>query len=200
MNQPFVLPATRSRIPRRNKVIIALAVLPGVLVAALVMLRVCGVLRPYNVPTSAMSPAARPGDHILAEGLSYRFGKVKRGDIIAFETDHIPGATRTGPPTIFLKRVAGLPGERVRIESGKLYINDAAVALTNCAGGIHHANVGNFSSPAYTATVPARHYFVLGDTSTNSFDSRFWGFVPRDAILGRAFFRYAPLSRWGRVQ
>ena len=131
--------------------------------------------------------------------LSYRFGgKLERGDIIAFKTDNIPEIPVA--PTIYLKRTAGLPGERVRIENGKLVINDQPVALTNEAGEIRYANMARLFKPTATLTVPEGHYFVLGDASTNSSDSRYWGFVPHEAIVGRAFICSWPPSRIGRIK
>ena len=185
--------------PRHLKALIIFAVLPGLCFTLLVLLRAGGLLRPFRVPTGAMSPAVRPDDHIFTEGFSYRFGgKLERGDIIAFKTEKISDMSMA--PAIFIKRTAGLPGERVRIQNGKLLINDQPVGLTNEAGGIRYANVARLISPAQTLTVPEGHYFVLGDTSTNSFDSRYWGFVPQEAVVGRAFICYWPPSRIGRIK
>jgi signal peptidase I len=165
MTQPPPLPKAKTGIPRRYKAILLIPTF-GLL---LVLLRAFNLLIPFRVPTGAMAPAVRPGDHVYTEGMSYLLGKVERGDIIVFKTDTI-SEIRTSP-TIFLMRAAGLPGERVRIEGGKLFINDQPVSLKNEAGEIRYANMARLTDPATTVTVPGGHYFVLGDTSTNSFDS-----------------------------
>jgi signal peptidase I len=186
MTQPPPLPKLKTGIPRRYK---ALLLIPafGLL---FVLLRVFNLLIPFRVPTGAMAPAVRPGDHVYTEGISYLLGKVERGDIIVFKTDTISEIPT--PRTIFLMRAAGLPGERVRIEDGRLFINDQPASLKNESGEIRYANMARLANPATTLTVPEGHYFVLGDTSTNSSDSRYWGFVPQQAVMGRVFFCYWP--------
>lgn len=198
MSQPPPLPARQSKMPRRAKALITLGVFAGVCCALLIVLRLSGLLRPFVVPTGAMSPAVRPGDHIFMEGISYLHGNVERGEIIVFKTEKIPGIQR--PATIYLKRAAGLPGERIRLDGGALFINGRRVSLTNASGEIRYANMAGFGNPATTLTVPDGHYFVLGDTSTNSYDGRYWGFVPREAVMGRAFICYWPPLRIGCIK
>lgn len=147
-----------------------------------------------------MAPAISRGDHFMMEGFSYLLRKPHRGDIIVFKTD---GIASLPADTIYIKRVAGEPGERLRIADGKLYVNDTRVSLKNSAGEIHYTFLSGsryLGSSNDTVTVPEGHYFVLGDNSANSPDSRSWGFVPAKSILGRASLCFWPPSRFGAVR
>lgn len=170
-----------------------LAVLLGV---ALGLLCLLGLVRPFSVPTGAMTPAVSAGDHVIMEGFSLLVRKPRKGDIVVFKTD---GVGQLPPATFYVKRVAGEPGDRLRIVDGKLYINDNHVALRNSAGEIAYHLPATLARAATQTdlTVPDGHYFMLGDNSTNSYDSRFWGSVPARNIMGRVVLCYSPLSRAG---
>lgn len=184
---------------RRSKLIIALALIPTICFGALVVLRICGLVRPFSVPTGAMTPAVSAGDHIMMEGVSFLSRPPRRGDIVVFKTDSI-ALLPSGQ--IYVKRVAGEPGEHVRISGGRLFIDDKQVSLSNAQGEIAYDLPSGAVklSPQTSVTVPSGCYFVLGDNSTNSFDSRFWGSVPRGNIIGRVLFCYWPPGRVGRVK
>jgi signal peptidase I len=146
-----------------------------------------------------MRPAVSAGDHIMMERISYLTREPRRGDIVVFKTD---GIASLPAAEIYLKRVAGEPGEHVQITAGKLFVNEKQVSLSNAVGQIGYdppPMPGNFA-PQTDLTVPTGCYFVLGDNSTNSFDSRFWGSVPRANIIGRVSFCYWPPGRLGRVK
>ena len=183
--------------PSRRIVLISLAVLVGVI---LTLLRPLGLVRPFKVPTGAMTPALSSGDHFMMEGFTFLARKPHRGDIIVFKTDGIP---LVPSDTIYIKRVAGEPGDRLRISEGKLFVNDTHIPLRNATGEIHYISppgsqylVGNTD----TFTVPDGHYFVLGDNSSNSSDSRYWGPVPAKNIMGRTSLCYWPPNRIGAIK
>jgi signal peptidase I len=95
--------------------------------------------------------------------------------------------------------VAGEPGDRVRISDGKLFVNESHVPLRNESGEIAYVEIRGARMPYTDVIVPEGCYFVLGDNSANSYDSRFWGYVPAKSIQGRIIFRYWPVNRVGGV-
>lgn len=195
---PLPKPA-RNSMNGRNKLFIGLALVPACFVGALFALRICGLIRPFSVPTAAMAPAVSAGDHVMMEGMTFIARPPRRGDIIVFRTD---GIASLPPAQFYIKRVAGEPGDQFRISDGKLFINDKPVALSNAMGEVvYRLQPVDYSlPPKTTGTVPKDGYFVLGDNSTNSFDSRFWGSVPRGNIIGRIAFCYWPPERIGGVK
>ena len=154
---------------------------------------------PFKVPSQSMQPAIVAGDRIFSENVTYKTRPPHRGDIIVFKNDF----TDSLPDHCYCcKRVAGEPGEHLRITNGKLYINDQLMGLTNQAGLISYEMPTIYSGrkQMIDVVIPAGKYFVLGDNSTNSNDSRFFGFVPADRIMGRVSFCYWPLARVGKVE
>ena len=174
------------------------AILAACLVATLIVLRLCGLLRPFAVPTGGMTPAVSAGDHVVMEDITFLSREPRRGDIVLFKTDGIP----TLPPAQFyVKRVAGQPGDHLQISDGNLFINEKQVWLSNNEGRITYDLPPYFGASVQTnVTVPNDCYFVIGDNSTNSLDSRFWGSLPRANIIGRVPFCYWPPHRMGAVK
>jgi len=189
----------RLSVSRSNKIVIGLACIPALVLGAFVVLRMVGLVRPFFVPTAGMTPAISSGDHVMVEGFSFLVRHPRRGEIVVFKTDGI-ASLPTGQ--FFVKRVAGEPGDHVRISEGRLFINDKPVILSNAVGEIvYDLPLGaERDSPMTDFTVDDDCYYVLGDNSTNSLDSRFWGGVPRRNIVGRIAFRCWPPSRTGRVK
>jgi len=175
----------------------------GVVIAGLTLavLRLTGLLRPFYVPTGAMTPAVSAKDSVLMEGVTYLFRRPQRGDIVVFKTDDVEDPGRMPKNEIFNKRLAGLPGERLRIAGGKLFVNGVPVSFANAAGEISLVNTGSkyLATEQATVTIPEGQYFVLGDNSPNSFDSRYFGFVPAKSIIGRIVYCYSPPGRIGWV-
>ncbi len=188
----------RGSINRRAKTIIILALVPSIFVGLLVVFRVCGFIRLFSIPNQSMTPALSAGDHVLMEDMTYLWRQPRVGDIVVFKSDGIPALSAA---MSYAKRVAGEPGDHVRISSGKLFINNKQVSLSNAFGEIvYDLPPQMVLSIPMEIIVPNGCYYVLGDNSTNSFDSRFWGCVPRENILGRISFCYWPPGRAGGVK
>lgn len=149
--------------------------------------------RPFKIPTSAMEPTIRIGDRIL----TVKDDTPERGDIVVFHPPAKalqPGFGESPEDLTFVKRVVGLPGDRVRIAGNHAVVNgrrlDEPYVLTKPC-----TEVCNLRE----VTVPPDRYYVLGDNRGESDDSRAWGSVARDDLVGRVFFRYLPLKRFGSL-
>ena len=151
------------------------------------------------------------GDQVFVDKFSYNFVKPHRGDVFVFRTDHIPAIRpdpETGPP-FYIKRLAGLPGDALRIDPPFLYVNgkkaegfgfervmSAKPPYRGYAPGKEY-----LSPPDRPYTVPKDGYFALGDNSYNSFDSRYWGPVPQQNLVGRGLLVYWPFyPHWGLIR
>ena len=149
----------------------------------------------FMVPTAAMEPTLRGSsqgtpDHIFVDRLSYRLSAPRRGDLAIFSTKGIRGIPEEA--SVYVKRVVGLPGEKIDIRDGHVFANARQLGE---ADGI--PSISYVASPAASFTVPEGAYFVLGDNSRNSFDSRYWGPVPRENFQGCVSRIYYPFSRAG---
>ncbi|MBW4620851.1 MAG: signal peptidase I [Cyanosarcina radialis HA8281-LM2] len=151
------------------------------------------------IPSGSMLPTLQIDDRLIVEKVSYLFGSPNRGDIVVFmppdKANQIcptpPSADPTKKPQkeAFIKRVVGLPGEKVQVKEGRVYINDRPLR----EGYIEEEPRYNWGPQ----TIPNNSYLVLGDNRNNSCDSHFWGFVPRSNIIGRAVVRFWPPNRLG---
>ena len=162
------------------------------------------VAQPFEVQQQSMMTTVNPGEYVLIEKLTPRFGDYQRGDIIVF---HPPaGVDQGGIP--FIKRIIGLPGDTVRLENGRVFITPPggqAVRLDEpyvIRGSDRRPAATLPRAPDATANwvVPPRSYFVMGDNRTASEDSRVFGPIGRDSIIGRAWLRYFPLDRVGFIE
>ena len=157
-------------------------VLGGALLVAFVVKTF--LIQAFYIPSSSMESTLLIGDRVLVNKLSYRFGEVERGDILVFERP----PQDTGNPDIkdLIKRVVALPGETVEVRDGEVFINGQRLQEPYL-----HANDG---ATVEAQTVPADHYWVMGDNRGQSKDSRFFGPISDDLIVGRAFVRIWPIS------
>ncbi|MCL4393517.1 MAG: signal peptidase I [Chloroflexi bacterium] len=138
----------------------------------------------FRIEGSSMEPNFHDGEHLFVNRLAYMFGVPERGDVIVF----IPPSSLTRD---YIKRVIGLPGDRVEIVDGTVYING------NALDEPYPLNRG--SSSYGPITVGPNEYFVLGDNRDNSSDSRSWGLLARDKIIGKAWITYWPPDMAGLV-
>src|SRR5512146_974565 len=111
--------ARQKRLDRFTRLLAGLSLAAAIAVGLALGLRLFGLLRPFSVPTGAMTPAVSSGDHVMMERLTFRSRRPRRGDVVCFKTDGIQGLPQA---QVYVKRVAGEPGEHLQIAGGKLYI------------------------------------------------------------------------------
>ena len=131
-----------------------------------------------RVENVSMETSFTEGELLMVNRLNYKFSEPERGDVVIFKAP-------TDPKKDYIKRMIGLPGDQVSVQEGKLFINGAEIQEP----WVHEPM-------AYSGewVVPENEYFVLGDNRNHSSDSHSWGFVPRDNLVGNAFFCYWPLD------
>lgn len=163
----------------------------SIIAALLSLLIITFVVQAFYIPSGSMEPTLMVGDRILVSKVSYRFGTIERGDVIVF---HYP----LNPGKDFVKRVVGLGGESVELRDGVVLINNTPIKelYPTALAGSDRACTSSYGPQK----VPAGQFFVLGDNRCNSEDSRFFGFVPRDNVVGRAMFIYWPPPRLSLVR
>lgn len=141
------------------------------------------LVQAFYIPSGSMEPTLKPGDRVLVEKIGL---PIHRGSIIVFKkppTDTTPGIKD------LIKRVIGMPGDRISAHGGYVYI-DGRKLNEHWLPSVDQGVTTNLK----TQTVPAGTYFVLGDNRTNSDDSRFIGDIPKQLVVGKAFMRIWPLS------
>ncbi|MHB8379287.1 MAG: signal peptidase I [Acidimicrobiales bacterium] len=182
-----VVPAKKKRSRSRSIVewliVVAIAVIVSLLIRTY-------VFQTFYIPSGSMEPTLQIGDRILVSKLSVELGTVHRGDIVVFKA---PAAvvTQCGDNvTDLVKRVIGLPGDRLTSKGNVIYVNGKALTQAWTHNEPLGRAIGN-------VTVPKNDYFMMGDNEPSSCDSRYWGDVPRSSIIGKAFLRIWPLGRFG---
>ncbi len=162
---------------------------PFVVAAVLAMIIRTFLLGPYKIPTGSMRPTFLEGDRIFVDKISYRFHQPKRGDIIVFKYP-------LDPKKDFVKRLVGLPGDKIEIRDGKLVLNSRVVDDAPFADHYYYnRDDWQLGKHGQVFEVPAGQYFALGDNSAQSSDGRNWGFVPQKNMVGRAFLIWWPPQR-----
>ncbi len=144
----------------------------------------------FKIPTGSMRPTFLENDRILVDKLTYRFKQPQRGDIIVFK---YPADTKKD----FVKRLIGFEGETIEIKNGSIYINGKKLEEPNniIKNYYYNRNDWPYGKEGEKILVPRGDFFVLGDNSAQSSDSRNWGFVPQSHLKGRAILIYWPPSR-----
>ena len=146
------------------------------------------VIQAFKIPSHGMAPTLQIGDRIFVNKRAYLTVMPQRGDIIVFKN---PQDMKKS----FLKRVVGLPGETLEIKDGKVIINGNAVESK-----FHYYNAGDYGKESEKIEIPLNNYYVLGDDSESSRDSRHFGFIPSKYIIGKATKIYWPLERSGKIE
>lgn len=139
------------------------------------------ILEPFYIPSGSMEPTLQEGDRIIVSKLNYHFQEPARGDVVVFKYP-------LDQDRNFVKRVIAKEKETVVLNSSRLYINGEPVPEDYLPAGLRFSDYG-------PKLVPQDSFLVLGDNRNNSEDSRVWGFLPRDLIIGKAVLIYWPLDR-----
>ena len=177
---------------RRNVLLKSLLELPVILLISFAL--VFGFVRPvvaspFYVGSESMVPTLQVWDRLLINKLAYDLEEPERGDIVLFRDPE-------GGEEPLIKRVVGLPGDKIAVRGGKLFLNGDPRKETYVAGKTcirYQPKTCSFGP----VTVPKEHVFVMGDNRANSLDSRFFGPIPEDTLIGEALLRFWPPGRAG---
>jgi signal peptidase I len=185
------------------------------------------IVEPFKIPSGSMMPTLLVGDFILVNKFTYglrvpilnntfiEVGHPQRGEVMVF---HFP----KDPSLDYIKRVVGLPGDKIEYRNKQIFVNGEAMPqqdngnydyvgpglnqvstrrLLERLGTHNHDILIDDSNPVrdMQVTVPAGNYFMMGDNRDNSNDSRFWGFVPEQNVVGRAFYIWMSFDHLGRI-
>ena len=164
------------------------SLIKDIIVAAILAAVVISCVRPTIVKQTSMQDTLNPNDYIIMYRRAYSGDKEpKRGDIVIFKSEL---QDENGKNKLLIKRVIGLPGDKITINDGKVYINDKEYDESYLKDGYTTGSVNNFK-------VPKGEYFVMGDNRVVSIDSRYSevGCVKKDAIKGRAVLRLFPFTK-----
>jgi signal peptidase I len=148
------------------------------------------LIQAFWIPSPSMEPTLDVGDRVLVNKLSYKFHEVNRGDVVVFERP--PGAStgQNGEIKDLIKRVIAVGGDTVEAKEGEVFVNGERIDENYLEPGTSTDNLP-------LKTIPDGHVFVMGDNRTNSEDSRIFGPIDEDAIVGRAFIRVLPITDIG---
>lgn len=199
-------------------------VLTWLCIVPLPILIIRGVLiQPFKAPTESMAPtiqgngtlhggSPREPDHFFVNKTAYRFTEPARGDVVVFKSDGIKSLHQG---ITYVKRIVGVPGDTIRIDPPYLLVNGQRLLdppifqkIAQCVEGFNGFRLapasakahGLLTSPSDSLTLGPDEYLVLGDNSKSSLDGRYFGPIKRKAIVGRAFYIYAPAARKKQVE
>jgi signal peptidase I len=174
-------------------VIIAVAVLLTTFLRAF-------VLDQYEIPTGSMEPTIEVNDRLFAEKVSYRFGLPTAGDIVTFE-DPTGAVSPENQGRVLIKRCIAIEGQTVDLKDGRVVVDGVALD-ESYTHGKRSEPLETMSGVTinYPYTIPADSVWVMGDNRTNSLDSRYFGPVSQDKLIGKALFRSLPLNRFGAIE
>jgi signal peptidase I len=153
------------------------------------------IYQPVKVEGTSMEPSLDDQERIFINKFTYELGlgQIERGDTVVF---WYPGDRSKS----YIKRVIGLPGDRIRVDNGQVFVNDRPLAEDYVPQRYRDTLSWPSDAPGVDRVVPDGSYFVLGDHRSQSSDSRAWGYVPRSDIYGKAVFVYWPIDKMGRLR
>ncbi|OQY85914.1 MAG: signal peptidase I [Chloroflexi bacterium UTCFX4] len=184
-NPPPLSETTAPAPPRSNWGNATRELVETVLLTLVIFFMIRFAVENYRIEGYSMEPNFHDGQFLLVSRLNYLLGQPERGDVVIFQYP-------LNPKKNFIKRVIGLPGEKVQIRAGKIFVNDVRVPEP------YPYNFANYDwGPV---TIPPDEYFVLGDNRPESSDSHAWGMLPAKNIIGKAWVSYWPPDEWAIIQ
>lgn len=155
-------------------------------------------MQPHQVNGQSMVPTFQSGEYVLTDKVSYRLGEPKRGEVIVF---HAPPEANCpeGTGCDFIKRILAVPGETITLKDSTFYVNGQPVNEPYIPEEFQTLP-GPYMNRVSTVTLGSDEYFAVGDNRPYSNDSRTWGPITRKDIVGRAFFRYWPVTVFGMIE
>ena len=164
-----------------------------ILAAAAFVIVYMFLFRPFEVSGDSMYPNLKNSEYLITNVIGQRIGDPELGDIIVFKAPNEPDKD-------FIKRVIGVEGDTVGLENGKVVLNGLLLDESIYLDDAVRTNGGSFLIEGDETTVPAGYFFVLGDNRSYSSDSREWGFVPKENIVGSSVFIYWPVNNAGLIK
>lgn len=153
------------------------------------------VIEPFLIPTESMCDTIEAGDSVLAEKITLELGgTVSAGDIIVFENPE-----KDSEKDVLCKRVIARAGQTVDMKDGSVYIDGKKITEDYAKGGSYPLDIGKAKEISYPYKVPKGEIWVMGDNRGNSADSRYFGSIPEDSVIGICVMRYLPLNRIGFI-
>lgn len=163
-------------------------IIETVIIAAIIVIPIrYFIFQPFLVKGASMEPTFSTGDYLLVDEISYRFQLPQRGEIIVFK---YPG----NPSSKFIKRIIGLPGEKIEFRYSQIIITEKS-GQQIILEGKNHLESFPYSFREKEFVIPENYYFVLGDNRFYSFDSKNWGPLSEEYIIGRVFLRLFPFTK-----
>ena len=164
----------------------------GVMALAIFVMVYLFLFQPHQVNGNSMLPNFHDHENLLTDKISYRFHEPKRGDVVVFKAPR-------NQEYEYIKRIIGLPGETILLDQGEVFVNDRILEEPYLTSDVH-TQKGSFAAEGKLIAIETNHYFVMGDNRSHSSDSREWGLVPRENIVGKAWFRYWPPGSVGLIK
>lgn len=146
------------------------------------------LFRPFEVSGQSMYPNFHDKEYVLTDLITIKFSGLKRGDVVVF-------ISPVEKDKDYIKRIIGLPGDSVSVKNGDVYINNVKLDESVYLKPDVQTNSGSFLKDGEMIIVPQDQYFVLGDNRLHSSDSREWGFVKKQDVIGKSLFVYWPITK-----
>ncbi len=151
------------------------------------------ILQPHKIKGGSMEPNFHDKEYLLTDKVTYRIHEPKRGDVVVFKA---PG--NNGDE--YIKRIIALPGEKLTLLSGYIYINGIKLEENYLPDFYRTYPIGNYIKEGQDVYIPVNQYLLMGDNRAYSYDSRSWGLIEKEKITGKAWFIYWPINRLGTVK